>query len=99
MAIAPVGKFVVGKAFEHDGAVLQPGTIVDVTGWRNAAKLITMRYLYPVPVAQTSAKVVEQEAPVVAEPVVEEEKETVAPVKKSAAKKVAAKKVDSEQVD
>lgn len=33
------------RSFEADGTVLKAGDIVDVTGWKNMEKLISMRYL------------------------------------------------------
>ena len=39
--------FIVGKPFERNGVVLEPGAAVDVTGWRNVEVLVKNRYLRP----------------------------------------------------
>lgn len=94
MATPIEGKYVVGKSFERDGVRLESGTVVDVTGWRNANKLLMFRYLREARPGEVDA--VEDPASPVA--VVDEkpEKPVVkkAPAKKAAAKKAAPKKAN-----
>jgi len=89
------GKYVVGKAFDRDGVRIASGTVVDVTEWPNAAKLLTYRYLrvaYPGEISESTPSVdsVVPESPVVVDSIdaiIEE-----APTQKVAAKKAPAKK-------
>lgn len=66
----------VGKRFVAGGKRLVPGTIVDVTGWRNLKVLESGGWLLPV---STEPKL----APKVDEPKVEAEEASPKPVKKA----------------
>lgn len=46
---APTGPYLVRRAFTAGDTRLPAGTIVDVTGWRNAFQLVDRGWLVPVP--------------------------------------------------
>lgn len=94
MALHTAGKYIVGKGLEREGVWLEPGTIVDVTGWRNVDKLVALRYLRPAPRAAIAA--VPDITPPVMSDAIDVEK---VPVKKAAAKKAPAKKAAAKKVD
>jgi hypothetical protein len=93
MAQYSAGKYIVGKGLEREGVWIEPGTVVDVTGWRNVDKLVTLRYLRPAPRAAVTAVDV---TPDVTPDAIDSEEAPVkkAPAKKAAAKKAAVKKVN-----
>lgn len=70
-------KRLVGKRFIAGGKRLVPGTIVDVTGWRNLKVLESGGWLKPVPDSEPKS------APKVDEPKVEAEEASPKPVKKA----------------
>jgi hypothetical protein len=94
MAQYSAGKYIVGKGLEREGVWIEPGTIVDVTGWRNVDKLVTLRYLRPAP-RSAAANAVNVTPDVTPDAIDFEE----APVKKVAAKKAPAKKAAVKKVE
>lgn len=96
MAPYSAGKYIIGKGLEREGVWLEPGTVVDVTGWRNVDKLVALRYLRPAPRAAVAATAVDVTPDVKPDAIdsVEETPVKKAPAKKAAAKKAAAKPVD-----
>ena len=95
MASYSAGKYIVGKGLEREGVWLEPGTIVDVTGWRNVDKLVALRYLRPAPRAAVAATAVDVTPDVMPDAI--DAVET--PVKKAVAMKASAKKAVSKPVD
>lgn len=94
MAAHSAGKYIVGKALEREGMRLEPGTIVDVTGWRNVDKLVTLRYLRPAPRAAIAGLA----SPEVSSSQSDAIEAAAEPVKKVPAKKAAAKKTTAKKV-
>ena len=95
MALHSAGMYIVGKGLEREGVWLEPGTIVDVTGWRNVDKLVTLRYLRPAPRAAVAARTADITPDVTPDAIDSED----APVKKVAAKKAPVKKAAVKKVD
>ena len=95
MAIHSAGKYIVGKGLEREGVWIEPGTIVDVTGWRNVDKLVALRYLRPAPRAAVAGTAVDVTPDVKPDAIDPEE----APAKKVAAKKAPPKKAAAKEVE
>jgi hypothetical protein len=55
VAVAPIGLHKVRRPFDADGVRMIPGSIVDVTEWRNAFQLVDRGYLVAAPDAVVEA--------------------------------------------
>jgi hypothetical protein len=60
---APTGPHRVRKAFTAAGDRLPAGTVVDVTGWRNAYQLVDRGWLVVIPASDTEAPQPAKKAP------------------------------------